>query len=135
MADYHIYIHEQTGKNKRTSTKKSGKPTTETTAVSFKDYQLKLKNVGKVAGALAAAKVVLKSVETVEKYMMNETGDFRFQRIYGNYKQILSIATNPTGMLINNIFALQKDRLQQQKNQMNMELLGDSYLNNRYYGV
>ena len=155
MADYNIYIHSDGFGNNRKPTQ----PWEEDDASNFSDnaarFVQKAANtaqspdslmsgaMGKVMKAvpwLAAAYLVLKLTDSVittaNSFITTETGDYRFQTEYNNFRNTLKAAFQPFQTTVSIFQTKQRIRIENQKSDLNRMLYSDSIVNgNTFYGV
>jgi len=157
--DYHIYIHGQNngfGNNKRpsktntqpffkqvnsksqpnyqeqTSPWQVAKATRVVTGLSTGKVgilQTASKFIPAVAIAYAIVKVVDKAITTISDFNTRETGDYSFKMSYNNMKSSMGVALNPIKGILDYTKSSQEMRIENDKRQQAIQLLGDNSLN------
>lgn len=128
MMDYHIYIHNE-GDNGKKPTVPQGKETPKPTKPNATAALGKA--VAPVAIAIATVKFADKAVSTLNSFYTTATGDYRFQFRYANMKAMIGAIVNPLGTAVNELRERQQVAIANRKAQFQLELLGDSMINER----
>lgn len=152
MPDYNIYIHSATNLGGQDNPTKawsqqnlqqteawnndySGYQQTYNSNTELPDY---LKNRGidalkkaipAVAIAIAVYKIANKIVSTIEPFITRESGDYRFQTGYSNFKVGMGMIFNPSGTALNALTYFQENRIFNRGQEQQRLLLGDSFIN------
>lgn len=150
MPDYNIYIHSATNLGVQDSpTKAWGKEKIAQTNAWESDYSGfqpidniaitdELKGMGTTvlakaipafAIAYAIYKIGTKIIDTIEPFITRESGDYRFNVGYSNFKVGLSNIFNPAGTTLNAITYFQENRIFNRGQEQQRLLLGDSFIN------
>ena len=140
--DYNIYIHDKTsGQSKPTQARVGGgtKTTPKESAsqsqssdgkLSAASQLFKVGKAGKTAAIIYAVyKITDKVVSTIEPFVTRETGDYRFNVAYNNYKSALGVVLNPVGSVTSYLSYQQEMRLFNQKQEQSRMLIGESSIN------
>lgn len=140
--DYNIYIHDKTsGQSKPTQARVSGgtntTPKESASQSQSSDGKLsaasqlfKVGKAGKTAAIIYAVyKITDKVVSTIEPFVTRETGDYRFNVAYNNYKSALGVVLNPVGSVTSYLSYQQEMRLFNQKQEQSRMLIGESSIN------
>ena len=89
-----------------------------------------------VAAAYAVFKLTDAVITTANQFITAETGDYRFETQYNNFKAGLSACFRPFSTTVNYFKVEQQIRLENNKKAANRELFGDSMINGGlFYGV
>lgn len=95
-----------------------------------------MKAVPYVAAAYAVLKLTDAVISTANTFITAETGDYRFDTNYNNFKAGLNACFRPFSTTINYFKIEQQIRLENNKKAANRELFGDSMINGGlFYGV
>lgn len=155
MPDYNIYIHSANNLGGNTNPTKSwnNQQTNQTDAwteeysgypVNNTDLPAELKNMGwnkikkafpVVAAAVAVYKLGIKVIDTIEPFITRESGDYRFNTNFSNYKVGVSMIFNPTSTVLNAATYFQENRIFNRGQEQQRLLLGDSFINSNYRKV
>lgn len=88
------------------------------------------KAVPAIAVAMVIAGVVDRAISTVDSFITPETGDYRFNTRYTNFKAPFNNLTKPFSMAINIMRTEQQIHLASKRNEQYRQLLGDISINN-----
>lgn len=140
--DYNIYIHDKTSGQSKPTQARVGGGTNTTPKESASQSQssdgklsaasqlFKVGKAGKAAVIMYAAyKITDKVVSTIEPFVTRETGDYRFNVAYNNYKSALGVVLNPVGSVTSYLSYQQEIRLFNQRQEQARMLLGESSIN------
>lgn len=156
MPDYNIYIHSANNLGGNTNPTKAWTKQqviqTDAWESEYSGYQPtsnlpivdELKSMGTtalakaipvVAIAMAIYKIGTKIVDTVEPFITRESGDYRFNVGYSNFKVGVNMVFNPSGTALNAITYFQENRIFNRGQEQQRLLLGDSLINSNYRKV
>ena len=149
--DYNIYIHDKTSnQGKPTQPRKGGGTNTAPkqntsqkessggsgfSLAAIKEGWSNMSGWGKAAIVMfvikKATEICIRTVDTIEPFVTRETGDYRFNIVYGNVKQVLNNIKNPVGTVLSAQTYYQENKLFAQKQEQERLLIGDSIVNQR----
>lgn len=125
--DYHIYIHNEGGNGKKPTVpqgKGTPKPTKPNAMAALG------KAAAPVAIAVATVKLAEKAVDTFNAFYTTATGDYRFKHKWDNMKAVVGAMLNPN-TVENVLMERHQIAIANRKAQFQLELLGDSMINER----
>lgn len=159
--DYHIYIHDESsgssqlkqktqpnslvGKTNPTQSNQAKKNIKQAMKIAQNpDSALSEKKLVGIASAAkggivalaiyAGIKITDKVIGTISPIVATKSGDYNFVHTYQNFKSAVNMMFNPVGTLINEYkFSVEKE-VENQKKQLQNDLLGDAYISARGRG-
>ena len=148
MPDYNIYIHIAESTSQQSPTKPWNAEDRESPTASWQDRfvqginvaenpdMLVSKGVSAVSKAVPAVAVAMLIVKFMDKVATTaiegyttETGDYRANYAYNNFKASVGVVFRPFGTVINEFKAQRQFAINDEKRRLTRELLGDSIIN------
>lgn len=155
MADYNIYIHNLDGGNGGGSGKTTpwsdgeGNETTpwrpqpmevintaqNPDSLISKGVSFVAKAIPAVAIAMAVVKLCTQVTDTVTSFVTTESGDYRWQTNYENFKNVVRRVFTPFSSTISDLQNQQRIRIENTKREQQRALFGESVIDTGIYGV